>query len=393
MKKWRSFVAITLVVLLVLGMFATVVVGITANAASVSDMQDELDDIIARKEALEKELKNIEGKKDALLEQKSVVDEQINNLNSEADVLQNIVDELDVELQDSESRLKQAEEDYDQNSSLAKERFRATYELGNTSYVSIILNSKSIHDFISRVEVVKQVSAFDRKVIGELKKTKETIATETAAIKEKKEKQQTALDSLEANMSALEKKQSQSEALIDSFNEKSEASRKALERAEAAEAELQEEIRQALKNSSNEQFVGGKFLWPVSGYYSITDVFGMRTHPTTGVYKLHTGVDIAGSGIRGKPILAANSGTVLKAGSHTAYGNYVVIDHGGGYSTLYAHAKSLNVSKGQKVNRGDVLGYVGSSGYSTGPHLHFEIMENGNYKDPLSYFDIKFKYL
>jgi murein DD-endopeptidase MepM/ murein hydrolase activator NlpD len=139
--------------------------------------------------------------------------------------------------------------------------------------------------------------------------------------------------------------------------------------------------------------VGGKFLWPVSGYYSVTDVFGMRTHPTTGVYKLHTGVDIAGSGIRGKPILAANSGTVLKAGSHTAYGNYVVIDHGGGYSTLYAHAKSLNVSKGQKVNRGDVLGYVGSTGYSTGPHLHFEIMENGNYKDPLSYFDIKFKYL
>ena len=188
MKKWRSFVAITLVVLLVLGMFATVVVGITANAASVSDMQDELDDVIARKEALEKELKNIEGKKDALLEQKSVVDEQINNLNSEADLLQTIVDELDVELQDSESRLKQAEEDYDQNSSLAKERFRATYELGNTSYVSIILNSKSIHDFISRVEVVKQVSAFDRKVIGELKKTKETIATETAAIKEKKEK-------------------------------------------------------------------------------------------------------------------------------------------------------------------------------------------------------------
>ena len=107
---------------------------------------------------------------------------------------------------------------------------------------------------------------------------------------------------------------------------------------------------------------------------------------------MHTGVDIAGSGIRGKAILAANSGKVLKAGYNTAYGNYVVIDHGGGYSTLYGHADSLNVKVGQSVSRGDTIGYVGSTGYSTGPHLHFEIIQNGTYLNPLSFFNYNFNY-
>jgi len=241
--------------------------------------------------------------------------------------------------------------------------------------------------------LVKQIAAYDQKVINTLTESKNTIETETKAIEEKKNAQVSALDSLKNNVSSLKKKQQQSDSLLDAFDEKTEANLKAIEAAEAAEAELQAEIRAALKNSSNETFVGGAYLWPVSGYYSITDTFGMRTHPTTGVYKMHTGVDIAGSGIRNKPILAANSGTVLKAGWHTAYGNYVVIDHGGGCSTLYGHASSLNVSAGQKVSRGDVIAYVGSTGYSTGPHLHFEIYENGEYKNPLSFFDYNFKFL
>ncbi|MBQ8894255.1 MAG: peptidoglycan DD-metalloendopeptidase family protein [Clostridia bacterium] len=393
MKKLRSVIALAIVALLVLGMFTTIVFSFRTSASSVSDMQSELDDILAKKERLEKELASIEGKKDALLEQKSIVDEQINELNAEAALLDDIVSGLSDELEESEEKLEEAEASLDENTLLAKQRIRAMYELGDTSYISIILSSESLHDFIARVELVKQMASYDKKVIDDLTETRETIARETKAIEEKKNAQQEALDALESNVASLEKKQAQSDSLIDSFNDKSAASLKALEEAEAAEAELQAEIRAALANSSNETFVGGQYLWPVSGYYSITDTFGMRTHPTTGVYKMHTGVDIAGSGINKKPILAANSGTVLKAGKHTAYGNYVVIDHGGGCSTLYGHASSLNVSVGQKVTRGDVIAYVGSSGWSTGPHLHFEIYENGEYKNPLSFFDYNFKFL
>ena len=156
--------------------------------------------------------------------------------------------------------------------------------------------------------------------------------------------------------------------------------------AEAAEEKLQEEIRAALAGKGDEEFVGGEWLWPVNGYYGITSKFGYRYHPLTGVYKMHTGVDVAGSGINRKPIRAANSGTVLKAGYNVGYGNYVVIDHGGGYTTLYGHASSLAVSAGQKVSRGDTIAYVGSTGYSTGPHLHYEIIQNGERKNPLSFY-------
>ena len=394
MRRWRSVVALAIVIMLIVGMLTSIVFGFKAYGdTSVSEMQNQLDSIIAKKEKLEKELSSIAGKKDAVLEQKALVDQQINQLNEEADVLNGIVDGLSDELEQSEARLEEAEKSLDDNFDLAKQRIRSMYEMGDTSYLSIILSSKTLHDFITRVELVKQIAAYDQKVINTLTESKNTIETETKAIEEKKNAQVSALDSLKNNVSSLKKKQQQSDSLLDAFDEKTEANLKAIEAAEAAEAELQAEIRAALKNSSNETFVGGAYLWPVSGYYSITDTFGMRTHPTTGVYKMHTGVDIAGSGIRNKPILAANSGTVLKAGWHTAYGNYVVIDHGGGCSTLYGHASSLNVSAGQKVSRGDVIAYVGSTGYSTGPHLHFEIYENGEYKNPLSFFDYNFKFL
>ncbi len=394
MRKWRSIVALGIVIVLVISMFTTIVFSLKSYAdTSVSDMQSELDDITAKKEKLEKELESIAGKKDAVLEQKAIVDQQINELNEEADLLETVVDNLKNELKVSEKRLEEAEDSLEENTEHAKKRIRAMYELGDTSYLSIILSSDSLHDFITRVELVKQMAAYDRQVIDNLTATKNTIEEETKAIEVKKEKQQSALNSLESNVSSLKKKQSESDTLIENFNKKTAANLAAIEKAEAAEKELQAEIRAALANSSNETFVGGAYQWPVSGYYSITDKFGMRTHPTTGVYKMHTGVDIAGSGIRNKPILAANSGTVLKAGWHTAYGNYVVIDHGGGCSTLYGHANRLNVSAGQKVTRGDVIAYVGSTGYSTGPHLHFEIYENGEYKNPLSFFNYNFKFL
>ena len=393
MKKWRSVVALILVGLMVLGMLTTIIFSLHAYGdPAVSDMQNELDDIIAKREKLEAELSALKDKKEAALEQKAIIDQQINDLNREAELLDDLVGNLSAELEESQAKLDEAQDMLDTNTKLAKERIRAMYELGGTSYIEIILSSTSLHDFISRVEVVKQMSAYDKKVIDTLKETKDTIERETKAIEEKKTEQETALAKLESNVATLKKKQSQSSSLINTFNEKSEANIKAIEEAERAEEQLQAEIREALASSSNEDFVGGQFLWPVPGYYTITDKFGYRTHPITGVYKMHTGVDIAGSGIRGKAILAANSGKVLKAGYNTAYGNYVVMDHGGGYSTLYGHADSLNVKVGQSVSRGDTIGYVGSTGYSTGPHLHFEIIQNGTYLNPLSFFNYNFNY-
>ncbi len=393
MKRWRSIIAIALIIMLFLGMITSIVFSFTAHAASVSEMQGELDDIIAKRERLERELSALKEKKNAAMEEKAILDEQINDLNREADLLEGVVDGLDTELKESQGRLEVAESNLEDNTEHAKERIRAMYELGDTSYLNIVLSSTSIHDFITRVELVKQMASYDQEVINALKETKNTIETETKAIEEKTNQQKEALKSLEDNLSNLENKQERSNALIDKFNTQSEENIKAIEAAERAEEELQAEIRKELAQNGGETFVGGQFLWPLSGYHSITSKFGMRTHPVTGIYKLHTGVDIAGSGVNGKPILAANSGKVIKAGYNRGYGNYVVIDHGGGYSTLYGHASRLNVSAGQSVSRGDVIAYVGSTGYSTGPHLHFEIIKDGEYTNPLSYFDISFRFV
>lgn len=395
MRKARSLIAIVIVALLVLGMVAGIIVSFDANAKSdsVADMQDELDDIAKEKEALEKELDEIADHKEETLAQKEIIDQQIDELEQEAQLLEGIVGELNVQLEESRGKLATAESELSENTRLAKERIRAMYELGGTSYFEIILNSSSLHDFISRIEIVKQMSAYDKQVIDNLKNTKETIETETNAIEEKTKKQQKALSDMESNVSALESKQAQSDALIKKFNEQTAENLKALEKAEAEQAKLRAEIDKAIANSGKQDFVGGEFLWPVPGYYGITSQFGYRYHPISGKYKYHNGTDISGSGISGKPILAVNSGTVLIAGYNSGYGNYVVIDHGGGITSLYAHAKSLNVRAGQNVSRGDTVAYVGSTGYSTGPHLHLEFTKNGQRVDPLDYYShISFRY-
>lgn len=395
MKKWRSVIAMAIIILLVLGMLTSIVLSVKTYGASdsVADMQDELNDLAEKQERLEKELDKIADQKEATLEQKEIIDQQISDLNDEAAILENMVDTLSTQLSDSKAKLEKAQGELDKNTQLAKDRIRAMYELGSTSYIEIILSSSSLHDFITRVELVKQMAAYDKSVIDDLKETKDTIETETKAIEEKTKKQQAALSTMESNLANLERKQSQSDALIKKFNEQTEENLKALEAAEAAKEKLRAEIDKAIANSDKEEYVGGEFVWPVPGYYGITSQFGYRYHPISGKYKYHNGTDISGSGISGKPILAANSGTVLIAGYNSGYGNYVVIDHGGGITSLYAHAKSLNVRAGQTVSRGDTIAYVGSTGYSTGPHLHLEFTENGKRTDPLAYYShIKFTY-
>lgn len=396
MRKWRSVIALAIVIVLVLGMLTTIVFSFNAYAKtdSVEDLQQELNSVSQRRRQLEKKLQDINDKKQQTLAQKEIVDQQIADLNKEISLLQKIVDNLTVELDESKSKLAEAEQVLDENTQLAKDRIRAMYELGSTSYLEIILSSSSLHEFITRLELVRQIADYDRKVINNLKETKATIETETKAIEEKTQKQQSALNNLENNLSSLKDKQAQSEALIDTFNEQTEESKRALAEAEAEEEKVQDEIRAALASKpEQEEFVGGEFLWPVAGHYGITSPFGYRYHPLTGVYKMHTGVDVAGGGINGKPIRAANNGTILKAGYNVGYGNYVVIDHGGGVTTLYGHASSLCVSAGQKVSRGDTIAFVGSTGYSTGPHLHYEIIKNGERVNPLSYYtQINFVY-
>ena len=389
MKRIYSIIALAIVFVMILSLFSGFIIsGFNANAASVDSMQDELDQLAKEKEKLEKELNIISDKKEKELEKKSLIDEQINATQKEIELLDGIIDDLGDQLDSAEKQLTEAEDKLDECLELSKTRIRNSYEQGSASYLEIIAGSKSLYDFISKIEIVKQISEKDNEVINQVKQSRETIASKRKEIEKAKEQNEAAAAQLESKESSLEKKQAASDKLIDEMNSSEEAKKRAILKAEEAEERLQAEIKASLSQNTNSTVVDtGDFRWPLdSRYNNITSKFGYRTHSVTGVYKLHTGVDIASSGIRGTTIYAAKGGTVIKAGYNTGYGNYVVINHGDGYATLYGHASTLLVSANQTVKKGDPLGYVGSTGYSTGPHLHFEIMKNGNYTNPLDYY-------
>lgn len=393
MKRVCSVIALVIVLLMVLSLLSGIILsGADASAAdSVSSMQKELNDIAKKKEELENELNIISEKKEEELQKKSLIDEQINATRSEIGLLDEMISTLEGQLEEAESELEKAEAQMEENLELSKNRIRSAYEQGDASMLEILAQSKSLYDLITKVEIVSEITKKDNEVIDSIRKNKEIIEQKREEIKDNKAANEQAASQLSSKKKQLEKKQEASEELIDEMNGSEAATRRAVLAAEAAEEQLQSEIRAALAAASSGSSSGvvdsGDFMWPLdSKYRNITSQFGYRTHPITHVYKLHTGVDISSSGIRGASIYAAKGGTVMKAGYNTGYGNYVLINHGDGYATLYGHADTLLVSAGQVVNKGDVLGYVGSSGYSTGPHLHFEIMKNGEYTNPLGYF-------
>ena len=173
---------------------------------------------------------------------------------------------------------------------------------------------------------------------------------------------------------------------IGKINGDIESLRAAYEQAEKEEMALKEQLKKDLSDSSTESsYDGGTFLWPTPGYGTITSQYGGRMHPTLKVYKVHTGMDIGAP--MGASVIAGADGTVIRAEYNVAYGNYIVIDHGGGYSTLYAHNSALLVTKGSQVSRGQTIAKVGSTGYSTGPHCHFEVMINGQHTNPAPYLE------
>ena len=389
-KRVASIIALVLVVLLVVGLVASFIIphAYADNSESVSSMQNQLDNLEKRKEQLEQELNVISEQKEKEFEKKSIIDEQINDTLSEIELLNQMVGELDNQLDANRQQLEQAQQKLEESMQLSKDRIRASYEQGYASYWEIILSSDSLYDFISKVEIVRQISEYDNKIIEELTESKKIIEQAKEKIEQQKKEQQEAISSLSQKQDTLKKKQAASDELIEKYNSDSAAAERALEKAEAAEAQLQAEIRKLLQNSNSTVVDSGDFRYPLdSKWRIITSEFGGRTHPITGVYKLHTGVDISGSGIYGANIYAAKGGTVVKAGYNSGYGNYILIDHGDGYATLYGHASSLCVKAGQTVTKGDVIAYVGSSGYSTGPHLHFEIIKNGEYQNPVDYFN------
>ena len=310
-----------------------------------------------------------------------------------------------------------------------KLRIQYMYENGDESFLDILFSSDSMVDFLNNAEYISEISQYDRQKLTEYGETKqrvnalladlETQNIELVAQDELYESQLTELQAqkavLDANKEAQEVLQATYNELYDSKNrelsnlESEQSNTEELKRLAEQEVEDQKKLvedaraqyaawlaEQARLNQDADAAVAAKlaeinvtgFTWPAPGYNRITSQFGMRMHPILGYEKLHDGTDISGAGINGTPIVAAYGGTVILAQSYWGYGNCVKIDHGGGVVTLYAHASAILVSVGQQVNAGDTIALVGSTGNSTGPHLHFSLIIKGEFVNPLDYVTV-----
>ncbi|MBN1320657.1 MAG: peptidoglycan DD-metalloendopeptidase family protein [Thermoleophilia bacterium] len=303
--------------------------------------------------------------------------------------------QLAADLAEKRQLIAQTEGDLAKQQGIFSDRVVQIYKSGgNIVYLEVLLESASLEDVMGRIDLLNDIVERDNEVVeqierlkGRVEEQKTSLETEQSRIAAMEQHQavlteelQAAEDQCQASLDELEASRAAKKKVL-AAAEKDEAAWKAQEDALLAESE---QIKAALKALSVVKPVkkgSGVLAWPVDG--SVTSGFGYRMHPIFHVRKMHTGIDIDGD--MGDPIRAASAGTVISAGWRGGYGRCVVISHSGGLATLYGHLSSISVSLGDKVKRGEVIGKLGSTGYSTGPHLHFEVRVNGEPVDPLGY--------
>ncbi|HKL41448.1 MAG TPA: peptidoglycan DD-metalloendopeptidase family protein [Clostridia bacterium] len=332
----------------------------------LNEIDNKLDNNLAQQYTIVAEINRIENSIREL-------DEKITNLNNE-------INQKEIAIKNAEDELITLEEELAYKRDILAKRLRVMYKAGDVGYIEVLLGSKDFKDLLNRVEVVKKIVKHDKDLIQLIEENVTKIDKVKIQLTEDKEIMEEKVTELDINKGYL--RENERELTFEKNNlRQNEKALKALEDQLEEDANKVTEIIKNLKTKA--QYVGGRMTWPAPTSYTITSPFGFRIHPIHYTKKLHTGVDIAAAW--GEPIVAAQTGTIIYAGWLGGYGKAVMIDHGGGYVTLYGHLSSWNVGVGQKVNKGDTIGKCGTTGVSTGPHLHFEVREDGEYVDPMQY--------
>ena len=383
--------------LLLAAVLAAVVLGpaaALAAAAPQGDLARTRDKIAAAKQqkaTLSDQIATLDGRLTAiddelvrLGDQIGVVGQKLSTTRAKLKILQQQLRLKRLELQAAEHELTLEQGNFETRVVIA-------YRTDDLSYIDVVLASTSFEDLVSRMNVVRDLVGGNNKLVGGLETTRDKVAREKQTIAEKENGVHKAVNDLQAQsdqLAALRAAQAAQQAASFAMRRQKSTRLSAVENdlalLEQQENELLAEsssLSGVITGSSGSGVGTGNMTWPVSG--PVTSPFGYRIHPILGYRKLHTGIDF-GVGY-GTPIHASDSGYVIYATWMSGYGNVTIIDHGRGISTLYAHQSSLAVGTGSRVARGQVVGYVGSTGFSTGPHLHFEVRVNGTPVDPLGY--------
>ena len=414
-KRWVSIIAGFLVLVMVLGLI-TSLIPTKARAASSSEikeqlgelkeekkeLQEKLDGIRKQYQANENEIRNLVNQKDLIDQEIGILNQQRDNVNQQLMTYSLLIADMQDELDSAEYRLKELNEKN-------KERIRAMEEEGKLSYWAVLFKANSFADLLDRINMIEEINAADRKrleemsaVAGRVRDAQEGLTTEKADL-------ELAREELNAMEIELDLKRAQADEILTELIAKGAEFEDMIDESEDLQDELMKEIAEAEKDLKEAEYkewlatyvppttkpqIGSTtpspqapsssgWIRPLSSYV-LTSPFGMRIHPIHGTWRMHNGVDMAAP--TGTPIYAAKAGKVTTASYQAGgAGYYVSINHGDGFSSIYMHMTHFIVKPGQYVSAGQVIGYVGSTGGSTGPHLHFGIAYNGTYVNPMNY--------
>lgn len=421
--KIVRIISIVLAAVILLSLVSTALI-VMVHAASSSEIKSKLADLRAKQAEIQKQSdeleKSIAENKDqtkTLVGQKAEIDQEmemsrqkIENLNEQIQQLNLLIAEKQTELEASVAKEEALQKQY-------KARLRSMEETGSVSYWSILFRASSFSDLLDRVDMIREIAESDQLMLKQLSAATQAVETERADLEQQKLDLQQTEDDLAVEQAELETKRAKADTLITQMQAEYASLSDEFLAAEADEAAVREQIKKtetdyfnALakeqaaaaaaaaaankpssgSNNSSASSSGGAssggFAFPLAYSTGVTCAYGPRVHPINGNKSFHYGVDLAAG--MSTEIYATKSGTVTGATYGEANGYYVTINHGDGYSSIYAHMTNYVVSVGDSVKQGQLIGYVGTTGWSTGPHLHFEILYNGSNVNPMNYISL-----
>ncbi|NLN48968.1 MAG: peptidoglycan DD-metalloendopeptidase family protein [Clostridiales bacterium] len=376
MKK--RMVVLVVVISLLLSTFQ--VYGYGMNPDDINKLQKDKDEINKKIELTKSQKTQKEKEKRTLSNQIEELEKKICASEKELEEVEELLSDLEGKVAVTQREYDRAVTDAEKQRELLNKRVRVMYQNGTVGYLSVLLNSKSFSNFISRMDLLRKIINYDVNVLKERKTYRDLIDEKKIQLEAERQETERLKEVICAKKDEVESTQEiKKETLKKVFKD--------LVELEKLEDKLLEESAELTKKilalQSNDKYVGGDMAWPAPGYTGISSYFGYRLHPILKKNKLHTGIDIKVT--LGKNIVAANDGKVIFSGTYGGYGKAVIIDHGGKTSTLYAHNSKLLIKEGDVVVRGQTVSLCGSTGLSTGPHLHFEVRINGSPVDPLPY--------
>lgn len=401
-RNRRAYGVISLLLVLALAAGA---LPVPASAASSSEIQKEIDALEEKNAAIQKEIDAIQSQYDAnysdmeaMVEQKSAIDQEMTLLSDKIETTNQQISAYSQLIADTQEELDKAKEELRTLSEQHRERVRVMEEKGNLTYWEVIFEANSFTDLLDRLNMVEEINASDRRRIEQMRIAADIVSATQMNLESEKAALESTRVQLAADEEALEEKRAESDELLHELEKKAEEYELLLAQSEVLQDDLMQEIaakEKELKEAKYDEYLAklalqgenppsnATWVTPVSGW-TLTSPFGMRLHPVLGYYRMHNGIDMACA--QGTPIYATRAGVVTVASYQAGgAGNYVSINHLDGFASIYMHMTHYVVSAGQTVSQGQLIGYVGSTGISTGPHLHFGISYAGTYVNPLAY--------